>query len=114
MLDDSRVNMIDIYICKIGQMGCIMFNCFKVLNVLFYEMCFVIEDVLDVWVMDDSIKMLVIDVEGDCVFCVGGDIQEMYDMVKVGNYDYGCIFWCDEYCMNVKMFEFFKFVVIFL
>ena len=106
--------MTDIHIRKIGLTGRITLNRPKALNALSYAMCLAIEDALDAWATDDSIKMLVIDAEGERAFCAGGDIQEMYDTAKAGNYNYGRTFWRDEYRMNAKMFEFPKPVATFL
>lgn len=106
--------MTDIHIRTVGQTARITLTRPKALNALSYQMCLEIEKALDGWAEDDAVKMLVIDAEGDRAFCAGGDIQEMYDTAKAGNYDYGRTFWRDEYRMNAKMFEFPKPVASFL
>lgn len=106
--------MTDIHIRKTGQTGRITLTRPHALNALSYKMCLAVEDALDAWALDDDVKMLVIDAEGDRAFCAGGDIQEMYDTATAGDFDYGRAFWRDEYRMNAKMFEFPKPVAAFL
>lgn len=104
----------DINIRKVGKTGRITFTRPKALNAMSYEMCIAIEDALDAWSDDDQVKMLVIDAEGDKAFCAGGDIAELYETGKVGNFAFGQKFWADEYRMNAKMFEFCKPVASFM
>lgn len=101
----------DINIRKEGAAGRITLSRPKALNALSYDMCLKVEKALDIWKNDDSIKMLLIDAEGDRAFCAGGDITEMYNTGTQGDFDYGRKFWRDEYRMNAKMFEFPKPVV---
>jgi len=101
----------DINIRKEGVVGRITLNRPKALNALSYDMCLKVEKALDSWKNDDSVKLLLIDAEGDRAFCAGGDITEMYNTGKNGDFDYGRKFWRDEYRMNAKMFEFPKPVV---
>ncbi|MBR9843004.1 MAG: enoyl-CoA hydratase/isomerase family protein [Rhodobacteraceae bacterium] len=104
----------DINIRKVGQTGRITFTRPKALNAMSYEMCIAIEDALDAWATDDEVKMIVIDAEGEKAFCAGGDIAELYETGKAGNFAFGQKFWADEYRMNAKMFEFCKPVASFM
>ncbi|MEQ9694032.1 enoyl-CoA hydratase/isomerase family protein [Shimia sp. SDUM112013] len=106
--------MSDINIRKTGQTGRITFTRPKALNAMSYEMCIAIEDALDAWETDPEVKMLVIDAEGEKAFCAGGDIAELYETGKAGNFAFGQKFWADEYRMNAKMFEFSKPVAAFM
>ncbi|MDO6799479.1 enoyl-CoA hydratase/isomerase family protein [Shimia thalassica] len=106
--------MSDISIRKTGKTGRITFTRPKALNAMSYDMCIAIEDALDAWEKDDDVKMIVIDAEGDKAFCAGGDIAELYDTGKAGNFTFGQTFWSDEYRMNAKMFEFGKPVASFM
>ncbi|KPA22768.1 putative enoyl-CoA hydratase echA8 [Shimia sp. SK013] len=106
--------MTDINIRKVGQTGRITFTRPKALNAMSYEMCIAIEDALDTWRDDDTVKMIVIDAEGDKAFCAGGDIAELYDTGTKGDFAFGQTFWADEYRMNAKMFEFPKPVASFM
>ncbi|MGR3635373.1 MAG: enoyl-CoA hydratase/isomerase family protein [Shimia sp.] len=106
--------MTDITIRKVGQTGRITFTRPKALNAMSYEMCIAIENALDTWRADDSIKMVVIDAEGDKAFCAGGDIAELYDTGTKADFAFGQTFWAEEYRMNAKMFEFPKPVASFM
>ncbi|MCP4819231.1 MAG: enoyl-CoA hydratase/isomerase family protein [Shimia sp.] len=106
--------MSDINIRKSGQVGRITFTRPKALNAMSYDMCIAIEDALDAWRDDTSVKMVVIDAEGEKAFCAGGDIAELYDTGTKGDFAYGQKFWADEYRMNAKMFEFPKPVASFM
>lgn len=93
----------DIHIRVAGRTGRITLTRPKALNALTYEMCTAIETALDEWVADDEVEMIVIDAEGDRAFCAGGDIAELYQRGKAGDYDYGRKFWADEYRLNAKI-----------
>lgn len=98
--------MADIDIRKQGRAGRITLTRPKALNALSYDMCLAIEAALDSWRDDDQVKLVIIDAEGDKAFCAGGDIQEMYDTAKAGNFDYGRKFWADEYRLNAKIADY--------
>ncbi len=98
--------MADILIRKSGQIGHITLNRPQALNALTYQMCLDIEVALDNWATDNTVKMVLIDAAGEKAFCAGGDIQQMYDTAKSGDFDYGRRFWADEYRMNAKLSNF--------
>jgi len=104
----------DIDIRIAGKAGRITLNRPKALNALSYEMALAIEAALDEWATDPSVELVIIDAAGDKAFCAGGDIQEMYDTAKAGDYQYGRRFWRDEYRMNAKLFNFPKPYVAFM
>lgn len=89
-----------------GQIGRITLTRPKALNALSYEMCLEVEKALDAWAGNDTVKMVLLDAEGERAFCAGGDIAEMYASGTKGDYAYGRKFWRDEYRMNAKMFNF--------
>ncbi len=95
--------MADIIIRKQGRAGRITLNRPKALNALSYQMCLDIEAALDAWREDDEVALVIIDAAGEKAFCAGGDIQEMYDTARAGNFDYGRRFWADEYRLNAKI-----------
>lgn len=101
----------DIHIRKLGRAGRITLDRPKALNALTYEMCLAIEAALDGWRDDPEVALIVIDAEGERAFCAGGDIQELYDTAKAGDFAYGRRFWADEYRMNAKLAEYPKPVV---
>ena len=79
----------DIHIRKAGRAGRITLNRPKALNALTYPMALAIEEALDDWADDPDVVLVVIDATGDKAFCAGGDIVEMYETAKAGNFDYG-------------------------
>ncbi len=101
----------EIHIRKEGRAGRITLDRPKALNALTWGMCRAIEKALDGWANDASVDLIIIDGAGDRAFCAGGDIQEMYDRGRAGDFAYGERFWRDEYRMNAKLFRFPKPVV---
>ncbi|MBV7392914.1 3-hydroxyisobutyrate dehydrogenase [Mameliella sp. DP3N28-2] len=106
--------MTDIQIRTEGQAGRITLTRPKALNALTWDMCLATEQALDAWRNDDSVKLVIMDAEGDRAFCAGGDIAEMYRTGTAGDFDYGRAFWRDEYRMNAKLAEYPKPIVSFL
>ena len=86
----------------------------KALNALTWDMCLAVEQALEAWRTDDSVKLIVLDAEGERAFCAGGDIAEMYRTGTAGNLDYGRRFWRDEYRLNAKLAEYPKPIISFL
>jgi len=93
----------DINIRKSGQVGRITLTRPEALNAMTYEMCMAIGEALEAWRSDGSVKMIVIDAEGNRSFCSGGDIAELYKTGTQGNYEYGRTFWADEYRINARI-----------
>ncbi|AHD00820.1 enoyl-CoA hydratase/isomerase family protein [Leisingera methylohalidivorans] len=106
--------MSEIHIRKSGQAGRITFTRPKALNAMSYEMCMAIGAAMRNWATDDSVKLVVINAEGDKAFCAGGDIAELYDTGTRGDYSYGRRFWRDEYRLNALIFEYKKPVISFM
>ncbi len=106
--------MTDIHIRKDGHAGRITLQRPKALNALTYDMCLAIEDALWGWRADPTVKLVLIDAEGEKAFCAGGDIAEMYATGTAGDYAYGQRFWRDEYRLNALIAEYPKPVVSFL
>lgn len=98
--------MTDIHIRAEGRAGRITLTRPKALNAMSYDMCLAIEEALDRWRDDDAIALVVIDAEGDKAFCAGGDIQQLYETGRAGDFDYGRKFWRDEYRLNAKIAEY--------
>ncbi|MGP9789091.1 enoyl-CoA hydratase/isomerase family protein [Roseinatronobacter sp. NSM] len=106
--------MADVFIRKQGRAGRVTLTRAKALNALSYEMCLAIDAALRDWAEDDSVALIVIDAEGDKAFCAGGDIAQMYETGRAGDYRYGRAFWADEYRMNARLAEYRKPIVSFL
>ena len=107
-------DMTDITIRQTGHAGRITLQRPDALNALTYDMCRAIEQAIDVWRDDDSIHHVVIDALGDRAFCAGGDIAELYETGRAGDFEYGRRFWADEYRLNAKLFTYPKPVVSFM
>lgn len=93
----------DIHIRKEGRAGRITLTRPKALNALSYDMATAIEAALDDWRSDDDVALILIDATGDKAFCAGGDIQQLYDTGRAGDYGFGRRFWADEYRLNAKI-----------
>ena len=106
--------MSDIDIRTKGRAGRITLTRPKALNAMSYEMCLAIEDAFDRWRNDDDVALIVIDAEGEKAFCAGGDIAELYETGRQGDFVYGRTFWADEYRLNAKIFDYPKPVVSFM
>ncbi|MDF0597405.1 enoyl-CoA hydratase/isomerase family protein [Psychromarinibacter halotolerans] len=86
----------------------------KALNALSYDMAMAIEQALIDWQDDDRVALVILEAEGEKAFCAGGDVAELYQRGKAGDYDYARTFWRDEYRMNAKVATYAKPVVSFL
>ncbi|MEM8580043.1 MAG: enoyl-CoA hydratase/isomerase family protein, partial [Pseudomonadota bacterium] len=106
--------MADIIVRREGKAGCITLNRPEALNALTYDMCLEIKAALEDWRTDADIAILIFDATGDRAFCAGGDIVEMYETGKAGNFAYGQKFWADEYRMNAALAKYPKPIVSFL
>ncbi|MGY6705793.1 enoyl-CoA hydratase/isomerase family protein [Roseinatronobacter sp.] len=104
----------DVLIRKEGRAGRITLTRAKALNALSYDMCLAIDAALLDWAGDDTVSVIIIDAEGEKAFCAGGDIAQMYDTGRAGDFGYGRTFWADEYRMNARLAEYGKPVVSFL
>jgi len=98
--------MADIDIRIEDKAGRITLNRPQALNAMTYDMCLAIEAALDDWRDDPDVALVVIDAIGPKAFCAGGDIQELYDTGRAGDYAFGRRFWADEYRLNAKIAEY--------
>lgn len=106
--------MPDIDIRITGRAGRITLTRPQALNAMSYEMCMAIDAALRLWREDDAVDLVILDAEGDKAFCAGGDIAELYDTGRRGDFEYGRTFWRDEYRLNAMIFEYPKPVLSFL
>ena len=106
--------MSEIYIRKVGQTGRITLNRPQALNAVTLPMIRAMKEVLPVWAMDASIKMVVIDAVGDKAFSAGGDIADIYSALTRGDYDAARQFWREEYPLNATLASYPKPVVTFM
>lgn len=98
--------MSDISIRITGCAGRITLTRPKALNAMSYDMAMAIEQALDEWAENDAVRLVIIDAEGEKAFCAGGDIQELYDRGRAGDFAYGQRFWRDEYRLNARIAEY--------
>ncbi|MFV0512780.1 MAG: enoyl-CoA hydratase/isomerase family protein [Jhaorihella sp.] len=106
--------MADIDIRVTGRAGRITFTRPQALNAMSYDMCMAIDAEMRLWREDDAIDLVVIDAEGDKAFCAGGDVAELYETGRAGEFGYGRAFWRDEYRLNAYIAEYPKPVVSFM
>jgi enoyl-CoA hydratase/carnithine racemase len=93
----------DIHIRTEGRAGRITLTRPRSLNALSWEMCLQIEAALDAWREDDTVALVLIDADGDKAFCAGGDVQQLYETGRAGDYVFGRRFWSDEYRLNATI-----------
>ena len=85
---------------KAGAAGRITLAKPKALNALDHEMALAIEAALAEWAADETVKLVVIDAQGEKAFCAGGDIAALYHEGKAGRFGPARRFFADEYRMN--------------
>lgn len=98
----SNDNTGEIIIRTEGRAGRITLNRPKALNALTYEQVLVMADVLERWRVDDAIKVVILDGEGDRALCAGGDVLSFYERRNDGG-TYARQFWRDEYVLNAMI-----------
>lgn len=106
--------MSDISIRKSGRAGRITLTRPKALNALSYDMCIAIEKAIDDWRDDPEVAVIVLDAVGEKAFCAGGDVAQLYETGKAGDFDFARRFWADEYRLNNKLHGYPKPVISFM
>ncbi len=89
-----------------GHAGRITLQRPQALNALTYDMLRAIDAALKAWAVDDAVKLVIIDAEGEKAFAAGGDIRDLYETGRAGDFAFGQTFWADEYRLNAKVAEF--------
>lgn len=98
--------MSDIHFRIEGHAGRITLNRPEALNALTHDQILAIEAQLLAWQQDDAVALILIDAAGERAFCAGGDIQQLYETGRAGDYDYGKRFWADEYRLNALIWNY--------
>ena len=106
--------MSDIHIRVSGKAGHITLNRPDALNALTYDMVQAIDGALRAWAHDPEVALVVIDALGEKAFCAGGDIAQLYETGRAGDFSYGQGFWRDEYRLNARLAGYSKPIVSFL
>ncbi|WP_375173319.1 enoyl-CoA hydratase/isomerase family protein [Pseudooceanicola sp.] len=104
----------DIHIRREGSAGRITLTRPKALNALSYDMAMAIDAALKDWLSDESVHLVILDAEGEKAFCAGGDIQQLYESGRAGDFAYGQRFWRDEYRLNARLARYPKPIVSFM
>ena len=104
----------DLYLRIEGPAGRITLNRPKALNALTYDQANRIEEQLLAWRDDPAVELVMIDAVGERAFCAGGDIQQLYDTGRAGDFAYGRRFWADEYRLNALIWNYPKPYVAFM
>ena len=95
--------MSEVLVRREGRAGRITLARPQALNALSYAMVGRIEAALDAWRDDPEVALVLIDAEGARAFCAGGDIAEIYEAGRRGDFAFGRRFWAEEYRMNAKI-----------
>lgn len=90
---------------KVGRIGRITLNRPKALNALNQDMVEAMTAALLDWHGDESVKVVVVDGEGEKGFCAGGDIRMLAESGKAGD-GRAWRFWRDEYQLNTLIAEY--------
>lgn len=94
------VQMRDIAIRVEGRVGRITLTRPEALNALTFEMVGAISAALDAWRDDPVVAMVLIDAEGPRAFCAGGDVRQIHERSRQGDFSFARRFWADEYRLN--------------
>src|SRR5690554_2938189 len=90
----------DVLIGVEGNAGVIKLNRAKAINALTPEMIGTIVDALTDWANDDTIKIVLIEGEGEKGLCAGGDVRATREAALSGQEDRISDFFASEYEMN--------------
>ncbi|MGE0253857.1 MAG: enoyl-CoA hydratase/isomerase family protein [Alphaproteobacteria bacterium] len=94
MTDES-----DVLLERRGRVGLVTLNKPRALNALSLSMIGTMEPVLREWARNDAVGLVVIQGAGDRAFCAGGDIRDLYEQPRDG--DFGPRYYAAEYLLNV-------------
>ncbi len=86
-----------------GRAGRITLNRPETLNALTSTMLQAIDRALEDWRHDDSVRLVMIDAAGDRAFAAGGDIIDLYNTGRAGDFEFGQRFWAHEYGLNARI-----------
>ncbi len=97
------VQMNDVAIRVEGRVGRITLKRPEALNALTYEMVRAIAEALDDWRGDRAVRLVLIDGDGERAFCAGGDVRQIYESGRQGDFFFARRFWADEYRLNAQI-----------
>lgn len=85
-----------------GHAGHLVLNRPRAINALTHEMVGILQEALDAWADDDSVRTVVISGAGERGLCAGGDIVALYEDALAGGGE-AASFWADEYRLNAAI-----------
>ncbi len=88
-----------------NSVGYITLNRPKALNALSHSLLKTFREILDAYLVNNSVYAVVVKGAGDRAFCAGGDIKAMYNGVKSGKPDFHDFF-CTEYPINHLIYNY--------
>jgi enoyl-CoA hydratase/carnithine racemase len=92
--------MSDVRIRLEGRAGRITLDRPQALNALSHAMARAIAAALDAWAAEPAVRLVLIDAVGERAFCAGGDIHEIYERGRRGDFAFARRFWAGEYRLN--------------
>ncbi len=95
--------MSDIRIRIEGRAGRITLTRPQALNALSHAMAEAIAEALEAWAEDPAVALVLIDAEGPRAFCAGGDLAEVYESGRRGDFETARRFWAREYRTNARI-----------
>lgn len=96
----------EIAIRRDGRAGRITLTRPQALNALSLGMVHAIDAALRAWADDPAIALVLIEGAGPRAFCSGGDIADVYQSGRRGDFAHGRRFWADEYRMDARIARF--------
>ncbi len=90
----------ELIVARHRRAGRLTLNRPKALNSVTYGMVTEIEKALLAWRDDPSVEIVITDAAPGRAFAAGGDIKDLYEQGRAGNFAFGRRFWADEYRMN--------------
>lgn len=106
--------MADLIIRTEGRAGRLTLNRPQALNALTHAQCLQTEAALLAWRDDPAVDLVILDAVGERAFCSGGDIAQVAEAGRAGNYAMARNFWRDEYRMNLLLSRYEKPIVSFM
>ncbi|MFL0410374.1 enoyl-CoA hydratase/isomerase family protein [Microbacterium paludicola] len=96
-----------------GGLGTITLNRPEAINAVTREMLHAVREVLEAWLTDPDVQVVLFDAVGDRGFCAGGDVRVLHDAIREGRLAEAEAFFRDEYTTNAYIDEYPKPIVAF-
>ena len=93
----------EVIISREGRAGRLRLNRPRALNALTPGMVADIRRAIEAWRHDPGLDIVLIEGAGEKAFCAGGDIREVYEAGRAGDFEFGRRFWSEEYRLNAAL-----------